>query len=280
MPTIRERRQAFRRLHEQGCFLLPNPWDAGSARFLESLGFQALASTSSGTAWALGLADNHISLEQALAQCRVLVEATNLPVNADFEGGFAHDPEGVGRNVASCLEIGVAAISIEDSTGDPAAPLRSLEESVERLAAARSAIDRAGGDALLVGRAECFLTGHEKPLAESIRRLQAYDRVGADVLYAPGVTRPEEIAELVRAVAPKPLNALAVAGSSLEAMAALGVRRISIGGALARAAWAGFLRAAREMATSGTWAELKNAVPGAELDDFFTSHPAPESRRN
>jgi 2-methylisocitrate lyase-like PEP mutase family enzyme len=276
MPTTHEKREAFRRLHEQGCFIIPNPWDAGSARWLESMGFKALASTSSATAWGLGRSDNRIDLEQALAHFRILVQATSLPVNADFEAGFAEDAEGVARNVGACLATGVAAVSIEDSTSDPLTPLRSVDVAVERIAAARRAIDEDGGGALLVGRAECFLTQHEDPLRESVRRLQAYAAAGADVLYAPGVKRPEDIAELVRAVAPKPLNVLALAGSSLAELAALGVRRISVGGALARAAWAGFLRAAREMAREGTWTELRNAVPGSEMDAFFAAHPGPD----
>jgi 2-methylisocitrate lyase-like PEP mutase family enzyme len=275
MVTTHEKRQTFRTMHEQGCFLLPNPWDAGSARYLASLGFQALASTSSGTAWTLGLPDNEISLEQSLAQCKLLAEATDLPVNADFEGGFADDPAGVARNVVYCLETGVAALSIEDSTTDSREPLRPIEQAIERMVAARAAIDAEGSGALLVGRAECFLTGHEDPLRESIRRLLAYSAAGADVLYAPGVKAREDIAALVQAVAPKPLNVLAVAGHDLAGLAALGVRRVSLGGALARMAWAGLFRGAGELAEKGSWTSLAEAATGSQLNGFFAAHPAP-----
>ncbi len=270
MPTISDRRAAFRRLHESGCFVLPNPWDAGSARQLEGLGFKALASTSSGTAWSLGRPDNGIALEQVLAHLRVLVAATRLPVNADFESGFAPDPAGVAENVERCLETGVAALSIEDSTGDAAHPLHGLAAAVERLRAARAAIDRSGTGALLVGRAECFLVGHPQPLAESLRRLEAYAAAGADVLYAPGVSEPADIEAMVRAVAPRPVNVLALAKMSLTVadLAGLGVRRVSLGGSLARAAWGGFLRVARELADAGTFTALAEAPPAAELNRF------------
>jgi len=276
--TTAQKREAFRRLHEDGCFVLPNPWDAGSARYLQGLGFKALASTSSGAAWSMGAPDNGITLEQAIAHVAALVAATDLPVNADFEHGFADDSAGVARNVARCLATGVAALSIEDSTGDQARPLYELPLAVERIAAARAAIDEAGdgaghgaGDALLVGRAECFLTGHPEPLAESIRRLQAYAAAGADVLYAPGLRTREEIAAVVAAVAPKPVNVLALPGMRVAELAELGVRRISVGGGLARAAWGGFLRAAREIAEAGTFTALGEATPGRDLDAFFTA---------
>jgi 2-methylisocitrate lyase-like PEP mutase family enzyme len=271
MPTTSDKCVLFRRLHESGCFVLPNPWDAGSARYLESLGFKALATTSSGTAWSLGRPDTRITLDLALARIRALVLATDLPVNADFESGYAADAAGVARNVARCLETGVAALSIEDSTGDPEQPLHDLATAVERLRAARQAIDRDGSGALLVGRAECYLTGHPQPLAESIRRLQAYAAAGADVLYAPGVSAPDEIAAIVAAVAPKPVNVLALAKMNLTVadLAGLGVRRVSLGGALARAAWGGFLRAAREVADAGTFTALAEAPTFAEIDGFF-----------
>jgi 2-methylisocitrate lyase-like PEP mutase family enzyme len=271
--TTAEKRQTFRRLHESGCFVLPNPWDVGTARCLEDLGFRALATTSSGAAWSMGRPDNGITLDQALAHIRTLVAATGLPVNADFESGFAPEAGGVERHVALCLETGVAALSIEDSTGDLARPLYELSEAVERIAAARAAIDAAGGDALLVGRAECFLTGHRQPLAESIRRLQAYAAAGADVLYAPGLLRREDLAAVVAAVAPKPVNVLALPAMQATAadLAALGARRISLGGALARAAWTGFLAAAREIAASGSFATLAGAVSGRELNAFFAA---------
>lgn len=289
MATTGEKREIFRRMHESGCFVLPNPWDVGSARYLRGLGFKALASTSSGAAWSLGAPDNGITLEQAIAHVAALVAATDLPVNADFEHGFADDPEGVARHVARCLETGVAALSIEDSTGEQARPLYELSRAVERIQAARAAIDEAGqgaghraghaaGDALLVGRAECFLTGHPEPLAESIRRLGAYAAAGADVLYAPGLRTRDQIAAVVAAVAPKPVNVLALPGMRVAELAELGVRRISVGGGLARAAWGGFLRAAREIAETGTFTALGEAPPGRDLDAFFTAdlarHPA------
>jgi 2-methylisocitrate lyase-like PEP mutase family enzyme len=275
-PAASEKRRAFRRLHESGCFVLPNPWDAGSARYLQGLGFQALATTSSGAAWSMGAPDNGITLDQAIAHIRTLAAATELPVNADFESGFARDAEGVARNVARCLETGVAALSIEDSTGDAARPLYELSAAVERMRAARAVIDRgdqAGAGALLVGRAECFLTGHPQPLAEAIRRLQAYAEAGADVLYAPGLRTREEIAAVVAALAPKPVNVLALPAMNLTVadLAGLGVRRISVGGALARAAWGGFLRAARAIAESGSFTALAGAPTGAELNAFFAA---------
>jgi 2-methylisocitrate lyase-like PEP mutase family enzyme len=279
MSTTSDKCALFRRLHESGCFVLPNPWDVGSARYLESLGFKALATTSSGTAWSLGKPDTRITLDLALARIRALVLATDLPVNADFESGYAADAAGVVQNVARCLETGVAALSIEDSTGDPEQPLHDLATAVERLRAARQAIDRGGSGALLVGRAECYLTGHPQPFAESIRRLQAYAAAGADVLYAPGVSAPDEIAAIVAAVAPKPVNVLALATMNLTVadLASLGVRRVSLGGGLARAAWGGFLRAAREVADAGTFTALAEAPAFAEINGFFAGL-RPETR--
>jgi 2-methylisocitrate lyase-like PEP mutase family enzyme len=285
MPTTSEKRAAFRRLHEGGCFVIPNPWDVGSARYLQGLGFKALATTSSGAAWSMGAPDNGISLESALAHIRALVAATDLPVNADFEDGFAPHAEGVARHVARCLETGVAALSIEDATGDSSKPLYELPAAVERIRAARGAIDESGGGeggALLVGRAECFLTGHPDPLPESIRRLQAYAEAGADVLYAPGLWKREDVAAVVEAVAPKPLNVLATPAMKLTVaeLAELGVRRISVGGALARAAWGGFIRAAREIAAEGSFAALREAAPGGELNAFFAADLAQRKARS
>jgi len=272
MPTIQQHRAAMRQLHQGGCFVIPNPWDVGSARYLQSLGFKALATTSSGAAWSMGMPDNNITLGMALAHIQGMVEASDVPVNADFESGFARDPAGVAGNVALCLETGVAALSIEDSRRDPQQPLYELAEAVERLRAARTAIDERGGGALLVGRAECFLTGNAEPLQEAARRLEAYAEAGADVLYAPGVKTREEIALLVRTVAPKPLNVLSVPAMKLSVaeLADLGVRRISVGGALARAAWGGFMRAAQEIAQQGSFTALAEAASGATLDRFFT----------
>ena len=272
MPTTRQHCATMRRLHQSGCFVIPNPWDIGSARYLQSLGFQALATTSSGAAWSMGSPDNDISLGMALAHIHGMVEASDVPVNADFESGFASDAAGVASNVALCLETGVAALSIEDSRRDPQRPLYELAEAVERIAAARAAIDDRGSGALLVARAECFLTGHPDPLNEALRRMQAYAQAGADVLYAPGVKTREDIALLVRELAPKPLNILSVPAMRLSVaeLAELGVRRISVGGALARAAWGGFMRAAQEIAQQGSFSALGEAASGAALDKFFT----------
>lgn len=276
MPTavlsVADKRQAFHRLHQAGCFVIPNPWDIGSARMLQGLGFKALASTSSGFAWSRGRPDNGISREMALEHLAELVAATDVPVNADFESGFAADPTGVAQSVRLAVETGVAGLSIEDSTGDAAAPLFTIEEAVERLRAARRAIDRAGPDTLLVGRAECYLVGRPD-LQETIARLRAYADAGADCLYAPGLRSRDEIAAVVAAVAPKPVNLLIGWSSDLTVadVAALGVRRISVGGALARAAWGGFMRAARLIAQEGRFDGFAEAASGNELNTFFAS---------
>jgi 2-methylisocitrate lyase-like PEP mutase family enzyme len=270
MPrTAAEKRAAFRALHESGCFVLPNPWDAGSAGYLQSLGFKALASTSSGFAWSTGHADNTVEREAVLAHLRTLVEATDLPVNADFENGFGKDPAGVAESVGLAVQTGVAGLSIEDSTGDAAAPIFPLEVAVERIAAARGAIDAQGGDTLLVGRAENFLVG-VSDLDDTIRRLKAYAEAGADCLYAPGIKTREQIEAVVAAVAPKPVNVLigGVSPFTLADLAALGVRRISVGGGLARAAWGGFMRAAQSLA-EGRFDGFEGAAAGSELNALF-----------
>ena len=268
--SIADKRQTFHRLHEAGCFVIPNPWDVGSARILQGLGFKALASTSSGFAWSQGRPDNGISRDMALEHLAELVAATDVPVNADFESGFAADPTGVAQSVRLAVETGVAGLSIEDSTGDAAAPLFTLEEAVERLQAARRAIDRAGPETLLVGRAECYLVGR-LDLRETIARLQAYANAGADCLYAPGLRTRDEIAAVVAAVAPKPVNLLIGCSSDLTVsdVAAMGVRRISVGGALARAAWGGFMRAAQRMAQEGRFDGFADAAAGKDLNAFF-----------
>lgn len=264
------RRAAFRRLHEGGCFVLPNPWDVGSARYLQHLGFQALATTSAGFAFSMGLPDGAVERAAILRHVRAVVEATDVPVNADFESGYAPDPAGVAASVALCIETGAAGLSIEDSTGDPAAPLFELDVAVERLAAARAAIDASGTGVVLTGRAECHLVGHPDPLRESLRRLEAYADAGADCLYAPGLRTRDDVAAVVRAVAPKPVNVLVSAPVfSVRELQDLGVRRISVGGALARAAWGGFMRAAQEMAGQGTFRTLGEAASFAELNGFF-----------
>ena len=260
-PDIPAKRRAFAALHRSGCFVIPNPWDAGSARYLQSLGFQALATTSAGFAWSHARADNHITLDAALAHLHEMVAAVDVPINADFESGFAPDAAGVAENVRLAVATGVAGLSIEDSTGDAAQPLFELDEAVKRIRAARSAIDRAGGSVMLVGRAECFLVGRPD-LTETVARLQAYANAGADCLYAPGVTTREQIVALVEAVAPKPLNLLVGSANDLTVadIAALGVRRISVGGALARSAWGGFMRSAQMLAQRGRFDGFADAA--------------------
>ena len=270
MTSIADKQRAFRQLHEAGCFVIPNPWDVGSARFLQSLGFKALASTSSGFAWSRGRSDGAVSRDMALAHLHEIVAATDLPVNADFESGFAPDAAGVAESVRLAVETGVAGLSIEDSTGDAAKPLFEVDVAVERMRAARKAIDQAGGDTLLVGRAECFLVGRPD-LDETIRRLKAYSDAGADCLYAPGIRTPDQIRAVVDAVAPKLFNLLVGSTSELtmQAIAALGVRRVSVGGALARAAWGGVMRAARMLAEHGRFDGFADAASGRELNSLF-----------
>lgn len=269
-PSIADRRRAFRKLHESGCFVIPNPWDIGAARYLQSLGFQALATTSSGFAWSQGRPDNGVARDAVLAHLRAMVEATDVPINADFENGFARDAAGVAESVRLAVGTGVAGLSIEDSTGDADHPLFDLDVAVERIRAARAAIDAAGGDTLLVGRAECFLVGRAD-LDETIRRLKAYAGAGADCLYAPGIRTREEIEAVVAAVAPKPVNLLvgSAAKMSVPEIAALGVRRISVGGALARSAWGGFMRAARMIMEQGRFDAFGDAASGRDLDALF-----------
>jgi 2-methylisocitrate lyase-like PEP mutase family enzyme len=269
-PSIAEKRRTFHAMHEAGCFVIPNPWDEGSARYLQGLGFEALATTSSGCAWSLGRFDGALSRDSVLAHMHAIVMATDVPVNADFESGFAPDAAGVAESVRLAVETGVAGLSIEDSTGDASRPLFELDVAVERMRAARRAIDRLGGDALLVGRAEGFLVGRTD-LDETIARLAAYADAGADCLYAPGVNTREQIAALVAAVAPRPFNLLVGSASTLTVaeIAALGVRRISVGGALARSAWGGFIRAAKSIAEQGRFDGFADAASGHELNAFF-----------
>ena len=270
MPvTIVDKRTTFRKMHESGCFVLPNPWDVGSARALQHLGFKAIASTSAGFAWSIGKADNRVTVEEVLSHLTALCGAVDLPVNADFEGGFAHKAAKVGVNVARAVETGVAGLSIEDSTGDAAKPLYDRALAVERIKAARAAIDADNSGALLVGRCEAFLWG-QTDLALVIDRLNAYAEAGADCLYAPGIKTREQITAIVKAVHPKPVNLLiGASGLSVAQAAELGVRRISVGGSLARAAWAGFMRSAREMADKGTFTELASGYPGGELNKML-----------
>ncbi len=269
-PSVADKRREFHRLHESGCFVIPNPWDPGSARYLQSLGFKALATTSAGFAWSKARPDNGVSREMVIAHLAEMVATTDIPLNADFESGFATDAAGVAESVRLAIDAGVSGLSIEDATGEPTRPLYSLEEAVERLRAARRTIDSKGGDTLLVGRAECFLAGRPD-LGEAISRLKAYSSAGADCLYAPGLRTPEQFAAVVAAVAPKPVNALIGWPSELTVaeLGALGVRRISVGGALARCAWGGLMRAAKLLAERGSFAGLRDAAPGPELNALF-----------
>jgi len=268
MATISERRQVFRQLHQSGCFALPNPWDIGSAKYLQHLGFKAIATTSAGFAFSRGLADGAVGCDLMLGHIREIVEATDLPVNADFENGCADDPDGVAENVRRCLETGVAGLSIEDNSGRGDQPLYEVDLAAERIRAAKAAIGESG--VVLTGRAECFLVG-VSDIAEVIRRLSAYADAGADCLYAPGVRERDHIAAVVKAVAPKPVNLLigAAGGLTIDDAAQLGVRRVSVGGALARAAWGEFIRAAKELAEQGTFDGFAGATPYGELQDFF-----------
>jgi methylisocitrate lyase len=261
--------ERFRRLHESGCFVIPNPWDAGSARLLAGLGFPALATTSSGCAWSLGRPDNGVSLEEALAHFRALSAAVDVPVNGDFEGGFAVAPEDVAANVALATATGVAGLSIEDSTGDAAEPLFDFALSVERVRAARRAIDESGTGVVLTARSEGFIVGRPD-LEETIRRLRAYAEAGAECLYAPGLRARADIEAVVTAVAPRAVNVLAGSDfTTVDELTAMGVRRISVGGALARAAWTGFLAAAKEIAENGTFTRMGAAIPFAEMNGLF-----------
>ena len=268
MPvTTADKRAAFRKLHDSGCFIIPNPFDPGSAAALQHLGFKALASTSAGFAWTIAKADNKVTVDEVCDHLTAISAAVDIPVNADFEGGFAHEADKVGVNVARAVKTGVAGLSIEDSTGDKAKPLYDAALAVDRIKAARKAI----GDSrvMLTGRCEAFLVG--KPdIGFVIERLQAYSEAGADCLYAPGIKTKEEISAVVKAVQPKPVNLLIGApGLSVQEAGDLGVRRISVGGSLARTAWAGFMKAAREIAEQGTFNEFTHGFPGGELNKMF-----------
>ena len=269
MTPSADRREVFRRLHDSGCFVIPNPWDIGSARVLVQLGFPALATTSSGFAWSTGRADNGVTVDEALDHFRAIAASVDVPVNGDFEGGFAIEPSGVAINVTRAVATGIAGVSIEDSTGDSSTPLFDFDLSVERIHAARQAIDRSGTRVLLTGRSEGFIVGRPD-LKETIRRITAYAAAGADCLYAPGIRNHDDIIAVVKAVAPKPVNVLVGADfATVEQLGKMGVRRISVGGALARAAWTGFLTAATEIATQGTFKTLGEAVPFANVNSLF-----------
>ncbi|NYT68689.1 isocitrate lyase/PEP mutase family protein [Pusillimonas noertemannii] len=268
--TASEKRKAFRQLHQSGCFVIPNPWDAGSARMLASMGFKALATTSSGYAWSNGKPDGGLPRDEVLAHMRFMVEAVDLPVNADFESGFADTAAGVEESVLLAIETGVAGFSLEDATGNPQSPLMDIEEAARRISVARAAIDKAGGDTLLVGRAENFFVG-VPDLDDAIARLKAYSEAGADCLYAPAIKTAEQVKAVVQAVTPKPVNVLIGWDTELTVkdLAQLGVRRISVGGALARAAWTGFYQAARGIAEEGKFAFGSGGPTGKELNSLF-----------
>ena len=268
MTTISERRKIFRQLHESGCFAIPNPWDIGSARYLQHLGFKAIATTSAGFAFSRGVADGAVGLHDMLTHIREIVEATDLPVNADFENAYANDVNTAAENVRLCVETGVAGVSIEDNSGRKDKPLYEIEHAADRIRAARDAIH--GSGVMLVGRAECFLVGVDD-INEVIRRLTSYAEAGADCLYAPGIRERDHIRAVVEAVAPKPVNLLisGAGGLTMQDAAELGVRRVSVGGALSRVAWGGFIRAAKELAEEGTFGGFANAAPHADLQEFF-----------
>jgi len=269
MAEVTSRIRTFHQLHEAGCFVIPNPWDLGSARRLVQFGFPALATTSAGFAWSMGRPDNGVTLDQVLVHLRLVTQGVPVPINADFEGGFAKEPEQVAINVAKAAGTGIAGLSIEDSSGDPSAPLFDFPLALERIRAARRAIDDSATGILLTARSEGFIVGRPD-LAETIRRLTAFAEAGADCLFAPGIRTTAEITAVVRAVAPRPVNVL-VGGdfTTVQQLADAGVRRISVGGGLARAAWSGFLDAAREIAEHGTFANLGRAIPYAPINDAF-----------
>ena len=262
----------FHSLHESGCFVLPNPWDIGTAIYLKRLGFKALATTSAGFAFSRGKPDGGVPRDEMLAHIREIAEATSLPVNADFLNGFADKPENVSANVKLCIDTGVAGLSIEDNSQNPATPLYETKLAVERIRAARAAIDDSKSGVVLTGRCEAWLVGHRDPLHTALERLAAYAEAGADCLYAPGVSDPNEIAQIVKTVAPKPVNVL-VSGFnhqlSLSQLADLGVRRISVGSGLALAAWGTFVRAAKEIETNGTFNLLADNASSADLNELF-----------
>jgi len=270
MPvTTADKRANFRKLHEKGCFIIPNPFDVGSAIALQQLGFKALASTSAGFAWTIGKADNRVTVDEVCDHLAALCAAVDVPVNADFEGGFAVEPEDVATNVKRAVKTGVAGLSIEDSTGNKERPLFEMNLAVERIKAARRAIDADNSGVLLTARCEGFLVGVPN-LPVVLDRLQAFSDAGADCIYAPGIKIREEIAAVVKQAQPKPVNLLiGASGLSLQQAGDLGVRRISVGGSLARSAWGGFMKAAREMADKGTFGELASGYPGGELNKMF-----------
>jgi len=268
MRSTEEKRRDFNRLHERGCFAIPNPWDIGSAKYLQRLGFKAIATTSAGFAFSRGLSDGSVKRDDMLAHIRELVEQTDIPVNADFENGYADDPNWCAENARLCAETGVAGLSIEDTTDRKGKNLYDVDLAVERIHAVREALHDTG--VMLVGRAEGFLVGREK-IDQVIKRLVAYSEAGADCLYAPGFKERDQIRAIVEAVAPKPVNILigGAVGLTMRDAAELGVRRVSVGGAFARAGWGGFIRSAKELLEKGTFDELKSAASYDELQELF-----------
>ena len=269
--SIADKRRVFRALHQSGCFVIPNPWNVGSARYMQGLGFKALATTSSGYAHSIGYADGDVTRDMALAHYREIAQATDIPLNADFEGGYADDPDEVAANVRLCIDTGVAGLSIEDFTGNEGNdPLYDFDLAVKRVRAARDAIDKAGGDVVFTARTEGFI--HNRPdLDETIRRLKAFADAGADCLYSPGVKTREHIAATVKAVAPKPINFLNAGpfGFTVNDLAELGVRRISVGGTLSRVAMHAFIQSAQQIAKEGKFDSFAGVVSNADLNKFF-----------
>jgi len=266
---------SFRKLHESGCFVLPNPWDIGSAIYLDRLGFKALATTSAGFAFSRGLQDSvaAVPCELMLDHIRDIASSTSLPVNADFQTGYADEPEGVAANVARCIATGVAGLSIEDATGNDAPPLYELDLAVERIKAARAAIDASGIPVVLTARCEAWLVGQSDPFNVALERLTAFAEAGADCLYAPGVGDPDEIGAIVKAVSPRPVNVLVSTANSnltVSQLTDLGVRRISVGAALARVAWGGFMRAAKQIKETGSFESFNDAASFNELNELFS----------
>jgi 2-methylisocitrate lyase-like PEP mutase family enzyme len=268
--NISDKRRAFRALHQSGCFVIPNPWNAGSARYLQGLGFKALATTSAGYAHSIGYSDGDVTRDMVLAHCREIAQVTDLPVNADFEGGYADDPDEVAANVRLCVDTGVAGLSIEDATGNDADPLYDFDLAVKRVRAARDAIDKAGGEVVFTARTEGFIR-NRPDLDETIRRLKAFADAGADCLYSPGIKTREEISATIKAVAPKPVNFLngRAFGYTVSDLATLGVRRISVGGTLARVAMNAFVLSARQIAQEGKFDTFADVISNAELNKFF-----------
>ena len=268
--SISEKRRVFRALHQSGCFVIPNPWNVGSARYLQGLGFKALATTSAGFAHAQGYSDGDVTRDMMLAHFREIAQVSDVPVNADFEGGYADDPGEVAENVKLCVATGVAGISIEDYTEDDANPLYDFDLAVKRVRAARDAIDKTGGEVVFTARTEGFIR-NRPDLAETIRRLKAFADAGADCLYSPGIKTREHIMATVKAVAPKPINFLnsGAFGFTVDDLASLGIRRISVGGTLSRVAMHAFIQSARQIAQDGKFDSFAGVVPNAELNKFF-----------